>query len=129
MAANHPEEVLAYLKGQTSAQPHEQDYPQSTVERIRWKSPFPLLRHHFGLPTLEDSLRGVAKISNARVLDVISLGIDQDAQENFFHPERQDARRKGAGGVPVRSADDYRALYTSQSPGELPPHAHLFWDR
>src|SRR4030042_258030 len=101
-----PEEVLAYLKGQSSAKPSEQDYPQSVVERVHWKSPFPLLRHHFGLPTMDDSLRGVEQISQARVLDVISLGIDQDAQENFFHPERQDARRKGAGGVPVRFADD-----------------------
>jgi methylmalonyl-CoA mutase cobalamin-binding subunit len=115
-----PEEVLYYLKGQNSPQPSQQDYPQSMVERIRWKSPYPLLRHHFGLPTLDDSLLGVEKISRARVLDVISLGIDQDAQENFFHPERQDARRKGAGGVPVRSADDYRALFAASRHGNYP---------
>ncbi|OGO31777.1 MAG: methionine synthase [Chloroflexi bacterium RBG_16_54_11] len=115
-----PEEVLAYLKGQTSATASEQDYPQSTIERIHWKSPFPLLRHHFGLPSMPDSLRGVEQISKAKVLDVISLGIDQDAQENFFHPERQDNRRKGAGGVPVRSADDYRALYAASRQGNYP---------
>ena len=96
------------------------DYPHSTVERIQWKSPYPLLRHHFGLPTLEDSLRGIEKISKAKVLDVISLGIDQDAQENFFHPERQDAQRKGAGGVPVRSADDYRSLFSASRQGNYP---------
>src|SRR4030042_6298405 len=56
-----PEEVLAYLKGQTSAQPTELDFPGSTVERICWKSPFPLLRHHFGLHPIADSLRGVEK--------------------------------------------------------------------
>lgn len=115
-----PEEVLAYLKGQISPRASELDYPQSMVERIRWKSPYPLLRHHFGLPTLEDSLRGVEKISKARVLDVISLGIDQDAQENFFHPERLDPRRKGAGGVPVRSAAEYRALFTASRQGNYP---------
>jgi methylmalonyl-CoA mutase cobalamin-binding subunit len=115
-----PEEVLAYLKGQISPLPSELDYPQSMVERIRWKSPYPLLRHHFGLPTLEDSLLGVEKISTAKVLDVISLGIDQEAQENFFHPEQQDARRKGAGGVPVRSADDYRALFSASRHGNYP---------
>ncbi len=114
------EEVLAYLKGQVASQPSEQDYPQSAVERIRWKSPFPILRHHFGLPTMEDSLRGVGLISSARMLDVISLGIDQDAQENFFHPERQLARRKGAGGVPVRSADDYRRLFAASRQGNYP---------
>jgi hypothetical protein len=115
-----PEEVLAFLKGQVSSQPLEQDYPHSLVERIQLKSPYPLLRHHFGLPTLEDTLRGVEKISRAKVLDVISLGIDQDAQENFFHPERQDTRRKGAGGVPVRSAADYQALYTASRQGNYP---------
>jgi len=114
------EEVLAYLKGQTFAQPSELDYPQSTIERIRWKSPNPLLRHHFGLPTMEDSLHGVEMISKAKVLDVISLGIDQDAQENFFHPERQELRRKGAGGVPVRSADDYRKLFAASRHGNYP---------
>ncbi len=115
-----PEEVLAYLKGQVSPQPSPQEYPQSLVERIAWKSPYPLLRHHFGLPTLEASLLGVEQISSARVLDVISLGIDQDAQENFFHPERQDAHRKGAGGVPVRSAADYLALFSASRQGNYP---------
>jgi methylmalonyl-CoA mutase cobalamin-binding subunit len=115
-----PEEVLAYLKGQTSTQPSAMDYPGSTIERIHSKSPFPLLRHHFGLPTMEDTLRGVEKISKAKALDVISLGIDQDAQENFFHPERQDVRRKGAGGVPVRTADDYRELYAVSRQGNYP---------
>ncbi|MGE5124018.1 MAG: cobalamin B12-binding domain-containing protein [Acidobacteriaceae bacterium] len=114
------EEVLFYLKGQTSPEPHEQDYPQATVERICWKSPFPLLRHHFGLPTMADTLSGITKIAQARVLDVISLGIDQDAQENFFHPERQDPRRKGAGGVPVRSEDDYQALFSTSRCGNFP---------
>ena len=115
-----PEEVLAYLKGQISPLHTEQDYPQAVVERIHWKSPYPLLRHHFGLPNLEDTLNGVEKISSAKVLDVISLGIDQDAQENFFHPERQDVRRKGAGGVPVRSVDDYRALFAASRQGNYP---------
>src|SRR5512139_181971 len=115
-----PDAVLAYLKGGQAEALSEAAFPQSTVERIRWKSPYPLLRHHFGLPTMEDSLRGVEKISKARVLDVISLGIDQDAQENFFHPERQDIRRKGAGGVPVRSADDYRELFLASRQGNYP---------
>ena len=44
-----PEAVLAYLKGQQAEALSEAAFPQSTVERIRWKSPFPLLRHHFGL--------------------------------------------------------------------------------
>ena len=98
----------------------EADFPQSTIERIKWKSPYPILRHHFGLPTMEDTIAGIEKIADAHALDVISLGIDQDAQENFFHPERQNPRQKGAGGVPVRSADDYRALYQASRRGNFP---------
>ncbi len=114
------ETVLAYLKGQPADPLSEASFPQTTTERIRWKSPYPILRHHFGLPTTEDTLRGIETIANSGVLDVISLGIDQDAQENFFHPERQEARRRGAGGVPVRSADDYRALYAASRTGNYP---------
>ena len=114
------ESVLAYLKGQPQAAPGESVYPQSTIQRIAWKGPFPLIRHHFGLPSLEETRQGVAAIAGAQVLDVISLGIDQDAQENFFHPERQDPRRTGAGGVPVRSADDYRVLYAASQRGNHP---------
>jgi methylmalonyl-CoA mutase cobalamin-binding subunit len=115
-----PEAALAYLKGQQPEASSEADFPQSAVERIQWKSPYPILRHHFGLPTMEATIEGIKKIADAQALDVISLGIDQDAQENFYHPERQDPRRKGAGGVPVRSADDYRALYAASRRGNFP---------
>lgn len=114
------EDTLAYLRGEKTEQSGESSFPQTTVERRLWKAPFPLLRHHFGLPDLADTRDGIRKIAEARVLDVISLGIDQDAQENFFHPERQDPRRKGAGGVPVRSAGDYRMLYEASRTGNYP---------
>jgi len=113
------EEVLAYLKGQIHEMSAD-DFPQSAVKRIRWKAPYPILRHHFGLPTMQATIEGIQQIAEAKVLDVISLGIDQDAQANFFHPERQDARRTGAGGVPVRSADDYRVLYQASRRGNFP---------
>ena len=114
------EAVLAYLKGQPHAGLTEADFPQTTVERIVWKAPFPIIRHHFGLPTVEATWAGIARIAEARVLDVVSLGIDQDAQANFFHPERQDPRRTGAGGVPVRSPEDYQALYAASRRGNFP---------
>ena len=115
-----PEAVLGYLKGQQAETLSEADFPQSTVARIQWKSPYPILRHHFGLPTMEATIAGIKKIADAQALDVISLGIDQDAQENFYHPERQDPRQRGAGGVPVRSEDDYRALYAASRRGNFP---------
>lgn len=114
------DELLEYLKGDQSVKSTDRQYPQDTLERIRRKSPIPLLRHHFGLPNFEATREGIQKISEAKVLDVISLGTDQDAQENFFHPERQDPRRRGAGGVPVRRAEDYRRLYEASRTGNYP---------
>jgi methylmalonyl-CoA mutase cobalamin-binding subunit len=114
------EAVLAYLKGQVNDVGRESDYPQTLVERIAWKEPFPILRHHFGLPTLEATEEGIKHLARASVLDVISLGIDQDAQENFFHPERQNPQSRGAGGVPVRSPEDYRNLYLASRQGNYP---------
>lgn len=114
------EEVLSFLKGEDIKQRTEENYPQDAISRILWKQPYPILRHHFGLPTMDATLQGIEEIAEARVLDVISLGIDQDAQENFFHPERQDPRKRGAGGVPVRSAEDYRRLYQASRRGNYP---------
>lgn len=115
-----PEQVLAYLKGQPARELTASDFPQLVTDRITWRAPYPILRHHFGLPTMEATIDGIQKIAEAQALDLISLGTDQDAQENFFHPERQDARRTGAGGVPVRTADDYRALYEASRRGNFP---------
>lgn len=114
-------DVLAYLKGEKSdGHLQSKDFPDTMVTRRQWKAPMPLLRHHFGLPDLAATREGIARIADARVLDVISLGIDQDAQANFFHPERQNPQRRGAGGVPVRSAEDYAQLYAASRRGNFP---------
>ena len=115
-----PEQVLAYLKSESLQGPVELAFPQRATQRIAWRAPYPILRHHFGLPTLESTIAGVQNIAEAEALDLISLGTDQDAQENFFHPERQDPRRRGAGGVPVRRVDDFRALYEASRRGNFP---------
>lgn len=112
--------VLRFLRAEEKGTSILVEYPGETLERIGWKQPYPLLRHHFGLPTLAASMDGIKKIAESKALDVISLGIDQDAQENFFHPERQDPRRKGAGGVPVRSAQDYSLLFQASRCGNFP---------
>lgn len=118
---NEPSDtVLAYLRGQSPDSANEVNFPQTAVERILWKNPFPILRHHYGQPSMEATLEGIRTIADAKALDVISLGIDQDAQANFFHPKRQNPRQKGAGGVPVRSAQDYRALYEASRRGNYP---------
>ena len=112
--------VLTFLKRETQGEISEYDFPQTAIERIDLKQPFPIIRHHFGLPTLEDTRQGIIDIAEAQVIDVISLGIDQDAQANFFHPEKQNLRRTGAGGVPVRSPGDYRSLYQASRRGNFP---------
>jgi methylmalonyl-CoA mutase cobalamin-binding subunit len=117
-----PEAVLAYLRGRPLSSARPADYPDELIPRIAWKAPFPLLRHHFGLPgrTIMPTVRGIRKIAEAGVLDIVSLGPDQDAQENFFHPERQDPRSKGAGGVPFRSEKELRELYAASRRGNYP---------
>ncbi len=115
-----PEVAIDYLRGESGLGTEVKIPPQSTVERILWKRPYPLIRHHFGLPDLVQTVDGVARIADSGVLDVISLGIDQDAQENFYHPEKQDPTSRGAGGVPVRSANDYSRLYHASRKGNHP---------
>jgi methylmalonyl-CoA mutase cobalamin-binding subunit len=117
-----PRQIQAALRGETLDAPAESDYPQTAIERIRWKAPYPLLRHHFGLPaqTIAPTVEGIAHIAESRILDVISLGADQDAQENFFRPMRQDPRGTGAGGVPFRAEDDLRQLYAASRRGNFP---------
>lgn len=114
------EEILTVLKNRQNPDSSDALPPQRTIDRIRWKSPYPILRHHFGLPTMEQTELGIRNIAEAGALDVISLGIDQDAQANFFHPERQNPRARGAGGVPVRSPGDYKALYQAGRTGNHP---------
>ena len=114
------DDIIAFLQGQKPRSEREADYPQRLIQRIEKKKPFPIIRHHFGLPTVEVTIKGVREIAEARVLDIISLGPDQDAQENFFHPERQDESRKGAGGVPVRTEDDFKAIYEASRCGNYP---------
>lgn len=116
------EAIIAYLRGQRFEEMSAADFPDETMARIRWKAPFPIIRHHFGLPadTIEPTVEGIRRISEAGVLDVISLGPDQDAQENFFHPERQNPKRKGAGGVPFRTEEDLVRLYEASRCGNYP---------
>ncbi|NLC58076.1 MAG: cobalamin B12-binding domain-containing protein [Armatimonadetes bacterium] len=113
------EEVIAFLRGEELADSDEH-YGATQLERLRAKAPYPLLRHHFGLPTLEETLAGVRQIALSKLVDVISLAPDQNAQECFFRPEEMDPALDGAGGVPIRTADDLRRLYQASRCGNHP---------
>ena len=80
------EAIIAFLKEIPFDQTSAADYPDEMIPRLAWKSPFPLLRHHFGIPAenIAPTIAGIQEIAEAHVLDVISLGADQDAQENLF---------------------------------------------
>ncbi len=114
-----PGSVREYLRGSGGSATHTREAGTLTG-RIGQKYPYPLLRHHFGRPTVEETLDGVEKIAYAGVLDIISLGPDQNAQEHFFHPEEMDHSQDGAGGVPLRSAADMEAIYRRSRCGNYP---------
>jgi hypothetical protein len=112
--------VIAYLRGGPADEGSLAPPPQTLAERIRWKAPYPLLRHHFGRPTVDETLAGVVEIARAECLDVLSLGTDQNAQEHFFRPQAMDPTAHGAGGVPVRTEVDLAALFAHTRLGNHP---------
>ena len=95
-------------------------YSADLIGRLAQKRPYPLLRHHFGLPSFEETAAGIAEISESRVLDVISLGIDQNTQQYFFRPEERRPELDGAGGVPVRDAAGFERLKDASQCGNYP---------
>lgn len=96
------------------------NYGSTLIERIEESYPYPILRHHYGRPSIEETLAGIKEISEAKVIDVISLGPDQNAQEFFFCPENMKEEFSGAGGVPVRTSNDLRALKHASQRGNYP---------
>lgn len=90
------------------------------IERMESVRPAPLIRHHFGLPDLEKTIKGVREIAEARVLDIISIAPDQNAQESFFRPKEMDPLQEGAGGVPLRRREDLLKLKEASRTGNRP---------
>lgn len=116
--AEDVDDVIGFLKGRKLTE--AEFYARDLISRIRSKYPYPILRHHLGLPTLEDTVASIEKIAESKVLDVISIAPDQNAQEHFFEQHKMDRRLDGAGGVPVRSKDDFNALYEAAQRGNFP---------
>ncbi len=110
---------IRFLRGEISAC-KEEYYADHIVNRIKDHDPYPVLRHHYGEPSLEKTIAGISKLAESKVLDVISLGPDQNAQEFFFQPEKMSADFDGAGGVPVRSAYDFIKLKEASRRGNYP---------
>lgn len=113
------ETIKAFLRGASDISAKE-IFAHDLIGRISQKYPYPILRHHFGRPSLPDTFEGIKAIAMAEVLDVISIGPDQNAQENFFRPDDIVSNQQGAGGVPVRTHEDMAELYKSSRYGNYP---------
>jgi hypothetical protein len=96
------------------------DIPMDLISRLNWKKPYPIVRAHFGLSTMEESINGINNIANSEVLDVISIAPDQNAQSHFFHPDDQVKDFGGAGGMPIRSREDLLKIHKARLTGNFP---------
>lgn len=113
-------ESVIYLRNMEKEHAEEEIPPQTLGERIAWKKPFPIIRHHIGLETLEDTYEHIKILAESRLLDVISLAPDQNAQEHYFQQELMPKGEDGAGGVPIRNEDHLRWMYEATRRGNYP---------
>ncbi|MHA1791597.1 MAG: methionine synthase [Promethearchaeota archaeon] len=113
------EEVLTSLNHDHQEKGNK-TFPNDLLSRIKAKRPYPILRAHFGLPSIQDTIDGIKKIADAKCLDVISIAPDQAAQEAFQRPEILQKMPKGSGGVPIRNEDDLKRMYQVSRTGNFP---------
>lgn len=114
-------DFLKSLKGEIiKKEIDKKHYPNTLKERINWKSPFPLFRHHIGLPDLELTIKEIEILADSGIIDIISIAPDQNCQSYFFEPEKMDPKQDGAGGVPLRKKEDFIRLYNASRRGNFP---------
>ena len=113
------EDVLNFIKGGGS-KVEEREFPQNLPDRIKFKEPYALIRHHIGLQTMEETTEEVKKLSESKLLDIISIAPDQNCQSHFFEKDKMDEKLSGAGGAPIRSEEDFRKLYEASRRGNFP---------
>jgi len=113
------EDVLNFIKGGGSTV-EEKEFPQNLPDRIKFKEPYALIRHHIGLQTMEETIEEVKKLSESKLLDIISIAPDQNCQSYFFEKEKMDEKLSGAGGAPIRSEEDFKKLYEASRRGNFP---------
>jgi hypothetical protein len=114
------EDITSFLKGKAETAKKDRIPPQNLIDRIAFNGSYPLLRHHFGLPTVETTVKGGKEIAFSETVDVISIGPDQNAQESFFRPDEMKKGQGGAGGVALRSPEELEAIYKATRCGNYP---------
>ncbi|ABX31707.1 cobalamin B12-binding domain protein [Petrotoga mobilis SJ95] len=113
------EDVVLFLRGQIKYK-EEENFPSTLAERIEFKSPYPLIRHHIGLQTMEETIEEIKKLAESELLDIISLAPDQNCQQYFFDQEKMDPNQDGAGGDPIRNEKDFVTMYEASRRGNYP---------
>ncbi|HEY3421137.1 MAG TPA: cobalamin B12-binding domain-containing protein [Methanomassiliicoccales archaeon] len=114
-----PEEIISVLDGKIIEKQLD-PVGDDLQTRIQNSYPYPLIRHHFGMPSLEDTIQGAGRLAQERSVDILSIAPDQNAQENFFRPGEMNNELDGAGGVPLRDVEDLRRLYQITRVGNRP---------
>ena len=114
------EVITSFLKGKAKKAEKSKVPPQNLIDRIAFKGTYPLLRHDFGLPTVEKTVKGARKIALSETIDILSIGPDQNAQESFFRPKEMKKGLDGAGGVPLRKPEDLESIYQATRCGNYP---------
>ena len=113
-------ESIIYLKNMDRADLVDVMPPQSLRERIAWKRPYPIIRHHIGLETLDETFENIKILADSKLLDVISLAPDQNCQEYYFHQAEMPKGEDGAGGVPIRNEEHLKRMYEATRRGNYP---------
>lgn len=113
-------EVISILRKEKQKSEGSLEIPMDLLSRIEWKKPYPIIRTHFGLPNLDKTIKGIKRIARAKILDIISIAPDQNTQANYFHPEDQIDELSGAGGVTLRSKEDFIKLHQARLTGNYP---------
>ncbi len=112
--------IISSLRNESATPEEKTKISMELISRIKWKKPYPVIRTHFGLPSMKDTLRGIKKIADAEILDIVSIAPDQNTQSNYFHPKDQIKELSGAGGVPIRTKEDLLKLHKARLTGNYP---------
>lgn len=102
----------------------------SYLERIKGSWPeCPILRTHYGEPgdSIAPTVAGIRTISEARVIDELSLG-SSDLSQRYYNEPLEWVGRKNDGGVPYRNFQDLCLLNEASRYGNFPavkPYCHV----
>ena len=96
------------------------------IKQVRELENRPIVRAHIGIAdeSIEPTIEGVRKLSDAGAIEIVSLAPDQPSQAflaKFVRGEEDPANHaKGQGGAPITSKDDLRRLKAATQCGNFP---------